>query len=800
MASAPDARLRGKPTESRPGGHAAPAHDRSRTYFILVVAIAAALRLAYTLGSRTSPFFDHLDLDTKFYDSWARRIAAGDWIGRDVFFMGPLYPYFLGMVYKMLGPSLLAAKLVQSLAGSLTAGVVYLLGRRVFGAGVGLVAGLVAALYVPFIFTDTLLLFPVLATLLNALMLYFLYRGLARKARGGVPSDFLVAGVFCGLSAAGNASVLAFAPLAVGFVLVYGGLPPAERMRRAAAVVAGIALVVVPITLRNYAVGRDFVPLTSNAGINFFIGNSAKATGAYVKPDGLDIYTDPEGRAIAERAVGHSLKPSEVSAWWTGRATSYIKAHPGAFAHNLARKVFFFWSVYEIPQIEHLPFERQYSWVLRLPTPSFGIVCPLGIVGLVLAVRRRKEAWLLALFALAYPAAIIAFFVVARYRLPMVPALAVFAAYAALWMAAAARERRWRPLAWAAAGFVALFVLVHVNFYRIHPLNGFAQSYYRLGIIHEAKANLAAAEANYRKALEMDPAIVPAHVNLGILLSRQGRFDAALVELKDAVARDPEYDKALYNLGLVYADLGATDSALVMLDRALAVNPAYGLARLAKTAALYEVGDLDEAGRELEALRGDATLSGPSRAQIDFLLRFLPDRKAWVAGRGSGRERESDRYLLRADNLASLGLTARALAAYLEAVAADSANAPALFQVGTARFDAGAFAEAATVFQRLLRVAPGYKGAHFALGVAAYRAGDVGLATSEFEAELRLDPASANAHINLAMLYEERLKNLRLAADHLRRYIELTGGTDELRNHLKELEARVSGSDDGRQR
>ena len=777
-----------------------PARDPVRTYFIIVVAIAAAVRLAYTLGSRTSPFFDHLDLDTKFYDSWARRIAAGDWIGRDVFFMGPLYPYFLGMIYKVLGPSLLAAKMVQSLVGSVTAGAIYLLGRKAFGAGVGLVAGLVAALYVPFIFTDTLILFPVLATLLNTLMLYFLYRGLARKAQGGVPADFLVAGICCGLSAAGNASVLAFAPFALGFILLHRGLPASERARRAAAVAVGIAVVVLPITLRNYAVGRDFVPLTSNAGINFFIGNSAKATGAYVKPDGLDIYTDPEGRAIAEQAVGHSLKPSEVSAWWTDRAKAYIKSHPGAFASNLARKVFFFWSVYEIPQIEHLPFERQYSWVLRLPTPSFGIVCPLGIVGLVLAVRRRKEAWLLAVFALAYSAAIIAFFVVARYRLPMVPALMVFAAYAAIWMVTAARERRRRQLAWAACGFVVLFALVHVNFYRIHPLNGFAQSYYRLGIIHEAKADLASAEANYRKALELDPAIVPAHVNLGILLSRQGKFDRALIELKDAVARDPEYDKALYNLGLVYADLGEPDSALVMLDRALAVSPTYGLAKLAKAAALYEIGDLDEAAREMEALRGDPTLGGPSRAQMDFLAKLVPERRAWIAGRRSGREMASDRYLLRADNLASLGLTARALDTYLQAIAADSLNAAALFKVGSAHFEAGAFAEAAAAFDRLLRVTPDYKGAHFASGVAAYRLGDLGRAVSEFEAELRLDPASATAHINLAMLYEEHLKNPRLAAEHLRQYIELTGGTDELRNHLKDLEGGIGGSSEGRQR
>jgi hypothetical protein len=49
------------------------------------------------------------------------------------------------------------------------------------------------------------------------------------------------------------------------------------------------------------------------------------------------------------------------------------------------------------------------------------------------------------------------------------------------------------------------------------------------------------------------------------------------------------------------------------------------------------------------------------------------------------------------------------------------------------------------------------------------------------------------AHINLAMLYEQQLKDYRLAADHLMSYIELTGGTAELRSHLEELKAKVGG-------
>ncbi len=754
-----------------------------------MVALAAAIRLAYTLASRGSPFFDHLDLDTKFYDSWAKRIAAGDWVGNEAFFMGPLYPYFLGVIYKIFGPSLLAAKLVQSIVGAFTAGVVYLLGREAFGVGVGAIAGLLAALYVPFIFTDTLILLPVLATLLNTLMLYFLYRGVVRESMGA----FLLAGVFAGLSAAGNASILAFAPLALGFIVLYGSSPLDARIRKAVLFAVGIAAIVTPIMIRNYAVGRDLVPLTSNAGLNFYIGNSAKATGAYVKPDGLDIYTDPEGKVLAERAVGHELKPSAVSAWWKRRALDFIRRDPGAFAYNMVRKFFFFWSVYEIPQIEHLPFERQYSRILRIPTPSFGMVCPLGIVGIALALRRRKEAWLFLLFILAYSAGIITFFVVARYRLPMVPVLMVFAAYYLFWLISAGADGRWKPIAYSLVGFFALFVLVHINFYRIHPLNGFAQSYYRLGIIYEGKGDQASALANYKKALEIDPAIAQAHVNLGILLSRQGKYEEAEKELRDATVRDPDYDKAFYNLGLVYAETGKNDSAVVMLDRALALNPGYSLANLAKAGAYYEMANLQEAASLLGALKNDATLNQQSNTQVESLLKLLPERQAWIASRQRGYQRLSDQYLLRGDNLASLGLTARALDAYMRAIETDSLSGAARFQAGSVYFDMGDLDRAMAQFDRLLKAAPTHNGAHFARGVIAYRKGDISLACREFEDELRVDPTSSAAHINLAMCYEEHLKDYGRAASHLKRYIELTGGTPELRNHLKDLEAKSTG-------
>lgn len=751
----------------------------------MIAALAITLRVAYALASRQSPFFDHLDLDSKFYDTWARQIAGGEWIGTEVFFMGPLYPYFLAVIYKVAGTGLVTVKVVQAVIGGFTAGGVFLLGSAVFNRKTGLVAGLIAVFYVPFIYYDSAILLPVLATFLNTFMLYFLVVAISGRRQ----RDFLAAGLLAGLSAAGNASILAFAGVAALFVLVGSRGRVLSRVRMCAVFAAGIAVIVVPITIRNAVVGGDFVPLTSNAGLNLYIGNHEASTGAYVKPEGLDVYTDPEGDTIAEAAVGRALKPSEVSSWWAGRAMDYIRGNPGGFAANLLRKAFFFWSVYEVPQIEHLAFEKRYSALLRIPSPSFGIVCPLGIMGIILAFRKRRSARLLFLYILTYSVTIISFFVVARYRLPMVPALMAFAAFTITWLVNAGVRSRWKEIGAAAAGIALLAVAVNTNFYRVNPLSGFAQSYYRLGIIHGQKGRPQEALDSYRKALELDPDIVPARVAVGTLLSRAGEYAEAEKELKRAARLDPSYEKTFYNLGLVYSEEGRPDSALMMMERAVELDPDYGLARVGVAATLYEMGDIDRAGPMLAELAEDPTLSQGARNQVMFLLGFAPMRKDWLEGRDGDNQRLSDAHLLRGDIMVSILQMERALSEYEEAIRLDPRSAVAYYQEGSIYFRRGDLDRTLLSLRRALAADPGYEGANLAVGIIMVRKKEYEEACRAFEAELRVNPNSADAHMNLAMCYERYLINNEKALHHLEKYVELTGGSPEIESRIKKLKA-----------
>src|SRR5205814_5019650 len=86
---------------------------------LIIIGVAAfALRVMYFVELRGTPLFAVLIGDGKQYDAWAQQIAGGQWIGTEVFYQTPLYPYFLAVIFKVAGHSLLTVRIIQALLGA----------------------------------------------------------------------------------------------------------------------------------------------------------------------------------------------------------------------------------------------------------------------------------------------------------------------------------------------------------------------------------------------------------------------------------------------------------------------------------------------------------------------------------------------------------------------------------------------------------------------------------------------------------------------------------------------------------
>ena len=484
----------------------------------LVFALALALRVAYIFEADASPLFEHPAVDAKTYTHHAQRLAAGNWlgIGEGPFWQPPLYPYFLGAV-KVLFPEsfFYAVRFVQALLGALVCAMSWWIGRALFNPAVGLLAGIGAALCGPLIFFDGELLPASLAAFVDLLALVVLLRVWRRPSRWG----FLGAGAAFGVGALAVPTVLTFA-VAVPIALLCRA-PRRQGLIWAGAFALGVILAVTPVAWRNWAIGGDGVGISYNAGINLYIGNNPDyAETVAIRPgwEWDDLVTQP-ARAGIER-------PSAKSAYFAERAWDYIKGDPAEWLGLMGHKLGAFWHGDERGRNQPIYFWRTYSnvlsaslWKAGIAFP-FGLVAPLALWGMLLSLRRIGPTWPL-LYVLSYCLGVVAFFVAARYRVPVLPVLLVFAAYGlwALWDWV--RAGRWRSLGLGLAVCLAF---------------AFA-----------ANSHLAPMD------MEGDAAI---HYNLGNAYAEAGDKERALAAFERAVAEDPEYWQAWLNLGGVKAALG----------------------------------------------------------------------------------------------------------------------------------------------------------------------------------------------------------------------------------------------------
>jgi len=120
-------------------------------------------------------------------------------------------------------------------------------------------------------------------------------------------------------------------------------------------------------------------------------------------------------------------------------------------------------------------------------------------------------------------------------------------------------------------------------------------SHLNLGIVYGNRGEDARAEAEYRVALRMDPAFLPASFNLATLLNKIGRNTDAEAVLREALALTPDQAELHYSLGLLLAEGQQYDSAVKELGRAAELMPERARVRYNHGLALLRAGRRDEA-------------------------------------------------------------------------------------------------------------------------------------------------------------------------------------------------------------
>jgi tetratricopeptide (TPR) repeat protein len=103
------------------------------------------------------------------------------------------------------------------------------------------------------------------------------------------------------------------------------------------------------------------------------------------------------------------------------------------------------------------------------------------------------------------------------------------------------------------------------------------------------------AAAAYRRALEIDPNLVPALINLANIHYSRDELAEAQALYERSIALDPDVFEAHFNLGNIFHDLGRFARAQACYREALRVNPAYADAHFYLAVTLEKNGQSQEA-------------------------------------------------------------------------------------------------------------------------------------------------------------------------------------------------------------
>ncbi len=581
-----------------------------------VFAAAIAIRVLHLIQILPAPFFPFLMGDAAAYDQWAARVAAGAWIEGEVFYQAPLYPYFLAVVYRFLASDLFAVRLIQAILGSLACTGLAWAGMRWFDRATGIVAGLLLAAYAPAIFFDSL----IQKSVLDALFLCWLLALLAGDrlyVAGVVGLGLLMGGLILT-----RENALALVPPMIAWLAWRAN--GTWRHRTAAVVVfaGSLAAVLLPVAARNYWVGGEFHLTTSQFGPNFYIGNNARANGQYapLRPHrGSARYERQDATELAEANLGRELTPAEVSRYWTGRALQFIRQQPSDWLKLLGRKTALTFNAAEVVDTEDQYTYAEYSWPLKLfgHVWHFGVALPLAVAGVWMTWSRRREMAILYALFLFYAASIVLFYVFGRYRYPLVPLLILWAAAAVThartyWTSHRPAHRLGLLAVVALSAVAANWPLVSIDAMR-------ATTHYNVGVELDAIGDYAAAEQQYRRALQFKPDYSDVHNNLGSLLRNTGRLEQAVRHLEQALAAEPGFPEARYNLAATFLELQDDARALAQFQLLVSEHPRMPQAWLGVGIVLSRRGDISGARSALQkALELDPELQ-PARRALEQL-------------------------------------------------------------------------------------------------------------------------------------------------------------------------------------
>jgi 4-amino-4-deoxy-L-arabinose transferase-like glycosyltransferase len=415
---------------------------RHAVWVTVIFAVALATRVFWVVYAPADPTDGRGTDDTMFYHGAAMELAEGDgyvlaWTEIDTAQWPPGYSLLLSGFYLVMGPKVSIGWGINVVLGALTCVALYSVGCLAASRRVGALAGLLLAVLPGHVFFSSLLLSEVLfAFLVVAAMALMLL--VSRSEQGRKLPLVIALGAVIGLAALVRGQGLLLIPVAFLFWWIHaaGFTVALERVLLAALVAVAL---IVPWTVRNYLVMDRLIFISTNDGLNLYMGNHEGATGGFMIGAAVWIVDMYKHLPVSEREVRASDKAMQ-------EGLEFMFTHPLDELRLAGSKLRFLYDD-DKEALEWIhapeagkPLESR-DVISNIANGFYFTVLAVSAGGLLVWLRRPRGALslpvvLIALFTLGQ----LLFFAVSRFHFPMLPSFCLLAAAGAIaafdWIAA----------------------------------------------------------------------------------------------------------------------------------------------------------------------------------------------------------------------------------------------------------------------------------------------------------------------------------------------------------------------------
>jgi hypothetical protein len=313
---------------------------------ILLYACLAGFLLRIICIFWTTSYIDPPDWE---YGDIARNIAAGHGFARTAYFSetleltsshAPFYPHVLAIAYSLFPKpwAFLTIQIIQAIISLFIIMIAFRTAQLLFNISAANITALGVALYPPLLYYSMSMTPTVFSLLFLGLTVWLL---LDVHRRTWIRSVFLGLSYGCALLCDPVAFVLVPAA-AFWFIISHRRVT-----RHVIGALALAMLVVLPWSIRNLRVHRACVPITTQFGVNFWIGNNPYATGT----DYYRVVEDQPGHTVlmtntlsrTEKQKLRAMSEIQRSRYFTNKALGFIYAKPFDFLWRSVKKTFYYW-------------------------------------------------------------------------------------------------------------------------------------------------------------------------------------------------------------------------------------------------------------------------------------------------------------------------------------------------------------------------------------------------------------------------------------------------------------------------